>query len=330
MTAPVDRDLSVIIPTRNRVESLARCLDALKNQNLAPARFEVVIVDNDSDDGSYDKANQRAGAMPFRTTVLVEKQRGPAAARNKGIDHARGRRLLFIGDDILASPSLLAEHLAAAREHSECAILGYTDWVPHLGLTPFMRYLAPARGPQFRYATIVDPLNCGYGFFYTSNISLGREWLERERFDPAFPYAALEDAELGYRLERRGLRIVFHRPALAYHDHRIRFRDFLGRIRQMGESTVILYYKYPELRSNYDMIPSEGHRRVMGKWRRRLAAWLLARLIQGLDAAGFWCPPEAYRYVLEHSFVRAFTVALDRAERQRSGPPPPEESPHGG
>lgn len=315
MTDLFDRDLSVVIPTRNRAERLRSCLEALRRQTLAPERFEVVIVDNGSDDGSLEAARRAAGEMPFLASVAVEPHRGPAAARNRGIEQACGRRVLFLGDDIVASPQLLAEHLAAAERHADCAILGFTDWAPHLRLTPFMRYLAPERGPQFRYATIGDPLNCGYQFFYTSNISLARRWFDLERFDEAFPYACFEDADLGYRLQKRGLRIVFRRAALAHHDHPIRFRDFLRRVQQMGESNVLFFQKYPELHSDPNAIPSEGHRRAMEGWKRRLCTWFLTRLICATDGLGIAYPERTYRWVLEYYLVRAFSAALERADQ---------------
>jgi glycosyltransferase involved in cell wall biosynthesis len=311
MIEQFDRDLSVVIPTRNRASRLGRFLDALKGQTLAPERFEVVFVDNGSTDGSFEAVQRLAKETPFRTSVLTEPKPGPAAARNRGVEWARGRRILFLGDDILATPPLLAEHLAAAESHPDAAVLGFTAWAPQLTLTPFMRYLAPERGPQFRYATIRDPLDCGFQFFYTSNISLAPHWFELERFDEAFPYACFEDADLGYRFQKRGLKIVFHRPALAWHDHAIRFREFLERVRQMGESTVILYYKYPEMHCDPNMIPSEGYRALDTRG-RRLRMALLARLIAVADRCGVGFRERTYERVLEHYFVRAFFSALDR------------------
>ena len=306
-----DRDISVVIPTRNRAGRLGRCLDGLKQQTLAPERFEVVFVDNGSTDGSFELVERLAKETPFRTSVLTEPKPGPAAARNRGVEWARGARILFLGDDILASPQLLAEHVAAAEKHPDDAVLGFTGWAPQLELTPFMRYLAPERGPQFRYATIRDPFDCGYQFFYTSNISLAPHWFELEQFDEAFPYACFEDTDLGYRLQKRGLKIVLHRPALAWHDHPIRFRDFLTRIRQMGESNVMFYYKYPELHSDPNVIPSEGYRRL-DTWWRRLRMALMARWIEAADRRGIGFGEQTYRRVLEHYFVRAFFAALDR------------------
>jgi len=326
MTEKFDRDISVIIPTLNRPGHLERCLDALAGQTLASERFEVIVVDNGSADAALDRARRAAERTPFRTIVETEKKRGPAAARNRGIETARGRRLLFLGDDILASPQLLEEHLAAAERHGDHAVLGFTDWAPDLRLTPFMRYLAPERGPQFRYATIADPLDCGYHFFYTSNISLERRWLDLERFDETFPYACLEDADLGYRLEKRGLKIVFHRPALAWHHHRIGFREFLGRIRLMGESNVIFYYKYPEMRADPNAIPSEGYR-ALDTPGKRLVMALAAALIAAADRLGIGLGERAYRRVLEYYFVRSFFATLDRgAYRNVAKWEPPDES----
>jgi len=316
MIEQFDRDLSVVIPTHNRAEKIGRCLDALKRQTLSPDRFEVVFVDNGSTDGSFEVVRRMATETPFRTSVLTEPRPGPAAARNRGIEWARGARVLFLGDDILALPELLAEHLAAAASHPDCAILGFTAWAPQLSLTPFMRYIAPERGPQFRYAMIRDPLDCGYQFFYTSNISLAPYWFELERFDEQFPYACFEDADLGYRLQKRSLKIVFHRPALAWHDHPIRFREFLERIRQMGESNVILYHKYPELHSDPNMIPSEGYR-ALDTRSRRLRMALMARLIAVADRLGIGFRERTYERVLEYYFVRAFFTALDRGNRAR-------------
>ena len=311
MIEQFDRELSVVIPTRNRAERLGRCLDALKRQTLPPERFEVAIVDNGSADGSLEAAQRMVNETPFRTSVLVEPRPGPAAARNRGVEWVRGARILFLGDDILASPQLLAEHLAAAEANPDRAILGFTAWAPELRLTPFMCYVAPERGPQFRYATIRDPFDCGYQYFYTSNISLPRYWFDLEQFDEAFHYACFEDADLGYRLQKRGLKIVFHREALAYHDHPIHFRDFLERCRQMGESNVILYYKYPEMRSDPNMIPSEGYRALDTRWRRlRMAA--MARLIEIADRFDIRFRDRTYERVLEYYFVRAYFTALDR------------------
>jgi len=314
MTEPFDRELSVVIPTLNRAKQLGRCLDALKRQTLAPDRFEAVIVDNGSDAATLDAVRRAAGETTFRTSVLVEPRRGPAAARNRGIEASRGQRILFLGDDILASPALLAEHLAAAAGAPDCAVLGFTDWATHLRLTPFMRYLAPERGPQFRYATIADPRNCGYQFFYTSNISLPRKWFDLERFDERFAYAVLEDADLGYRLQKRGLRIVFHRAALAWHDHAIRFRDFVRRMDQLGESMVLLYHKCPELAADPNIIPSEGHRPLLTRAREVRMA-IVASLIAAADSLGFPLPERLYQRVLEYHFVRSFLATLDREQQ---------------
>lgn len=313
MNATVDRDISVVIPTRNRADKLAQCLAALSKQTLPANRFEVLIVDNGSHEGAFAQAQREAAAMLCRAEVLSEQTPGPAAARNRAIEKSRAGRLLFIGDDILAAPELLTRHVEAAKPHGDRAILGFTDWAPGLRVTPFMRYLAPDRGAQFRYGTIEDPLDCTYHFFYTSNISIDRRWFDLEMFDERYPYACLEDADLGYRLERHGHKIVYHKPALAWHNHSVRFGEFIDRMRQMGESRVLFYRKYPELHTDHDAIPSEGYR-ALDTRKRRLKIGALAKTIAVGDRLGIPFSEKTYFHVLEHHYVRAFFASLDRGD----------------
>src|SRR2546428_8128565 len=129
---------SVIIPTYNRADILAKCLTALEHQTI-PEEFEVLVVD----DGSTDRTPQLLAqwqSNKYRFRFLRQQNKKPAAARNLGIDHATGDLILFLGDDIIASPQLLAEHKQGHNRGSDAAVLGYTVWASELHVTRFMRY----------------------------------------------------------------------------------------------------------------------------------------------------------------------------------------------
>src|SRR6185369_12217861 len=119
-------DLSVLIPTHNRAAKLRQCLDALRNQTLAPTSYEIIVVDDASTDETGSVLQHIEGVRTFRQP----RNGGPAAARNVAVRAARGRYVLFIDDDILVSPTTLAQHLAAHREAGEdhVAILGKVIW----------------------------------------------------------------------------------------------------------------------------------------------------------------------------------------------------------
>lgn len=90
MAHPPNPDLSVIIPVRNNPEGLKRCVRALERQTLPAERFEIIVVDNGSDDGTLEMAEQ----LPVRLFTQSH-PRTPYAARNRGLKEARGRIIAF-------------------------------------------------------------------------------------------------------------------------------------------------------------------------------------------------------------------------------------------
>lgn len=243
-------DVSVIIPTCNRRRILAEVLHALDEQRQAPP-FEIVVVDDGSTDGTFEWLGERSGSRPLRR--LRQQNRGPAAARNRGVAAAAGGLVAFLGDDTIPEPDWLARHFARHRRGSpedgatvRLAVLGYTAWHPRMRLTPFLRYINE-QGPQFGYALISDPEHVPFNFFYTSNLSLAREWLLEEPFDETFPDPAWEDIETAYRLFQRGLRLVYEPQARLRHDHPTDFRRFAARQERAGASAVRFARKHPEL-----------------------------------------------------------------------------------
>jgi GT2 family glycosyltransferase len=242
--------VSVIVPTRNRRDKLAACLDALARQSILPQEFEVVVVDDGSTDGTAEWLEQRTS--PFRLRCVRQQGQGPAAARNLGVERAEGELVLFIGDDIYAGDRLLEEHLLAHASNPSpgTAVLGHIDWPD--GMTPnaVMDYACGDAMRQFAYSYIPTAPALDHRFFYTSNISLKRQFLADAaaagiRFDSAFYHAAFEDSELAYRLIPRGLHIQYGPAARVSHDHWMDLDSFMERERRAGAMAVVFYRKHP-------------------------------------------------------------------------------------
>lgn len=239
-------EVSVVIPTHNRLDVLPEVLAALKAQEGAPP-FEVVVVDDGSSDGTGEWLAGRRFRVPAR--VLSQGNRGPAAARNAGVEAARGRWVAFLGDDTVPASGWLAAHRAAHRARHDdlrLAVIGYTGWHQRLRTTPFLRYINE-HGLQFGYALIDRPEEVPFNFFYTSNLSLGRELLLAEPFDTRFPYPAWEDIECAYRLRRHGLRLVYEPRAVVAHDHPTDLARFAVRQEKAGYCAVVFHSLHPEL-----------------------------------------------------------------------------------
>lgn len=242
---------SIIIPTKNRLEILKEVLSSIDNQKEAPP-FEIIIIDDGSEDETSNYLNKTNFKFPFHFEKI--KASGPAKARNVGISKAKGKVVLFFGDDTILNERCLFYHYIRQKENNfSCAFIGRTFWHKSLKVTRFMEYINEF-GLQFGFSLIEDPENVDFNFFYTSNLSVPKKFLEEEKFDETFPFAAWEDIELSLRLHKKGLKIKYARDAVVYHKHPTSIKKFMERQYKSGLSAKIFYEKHPEL-SNFLAIP---------------------------------------------------------------------------
>ncbi|MEO8189841.1 MAG: glycosyltransferase [Acidobacteriota bacterium] len=312
MTPPL---FSVVIPTFERPDTLFQVLDALGDQ-ASPPPFEVVVIDDGSKDETPARLARHHPKYPFQ--FFSQKNGGPAAARNRGVSSARGRFVLFLGDDTVPEPELLSVHAAAQEEPRAhpAAVLGYTTWPKGQPVSPFLHHINEY-GLQFGYALISDPESVPFNFFYTSNISLPRELLlEEGLFDTSFPHAAWEDIEIAYRLVRRGMKIVYRPRAIARHHHHMTFRSFRRRQQKAGESAAIFYGKHPELGDFLAVPQALGFHEGSALTRGVLARW--AELSERWDAPG---ARKAVDRILRDDYLRSLSRSLAEGGNPRASSP---------
>ena len=101
-----------------------------------------------------------------------------------------------------------------------------------------------ADGALFAFAQLAQKLEIEYRYFYTCNLSLKVAFLRNYgTFDEDFKVAAYEDIELGYRLNKAGLRLLYAPNALAYHQQYVSFEDAIRRARKARSSEAVLRRK---------------------------------------------------------------------------------------
>ena len=202
MSAP---DVSVVVPTWNRVGTVSRMLDDLREQSLAPDRFEVIVVDDGSTDDTVERL--RATAWPFPLRVIEQDHRGQAAALNLGAELAESETVLFLDDDMRSDPALLEEHVAARREHPDAVVLGHMDFE----LEPDAGTLATrlALWWPVHYERLADDRTpVTFMAAFSGNLSLPAELFRRVGgFATELPRSY--DVELGYRLHLAGASFIY-------------------------------------------------------------------------------------------------------------------------
>jgi glycosyltransferase involved in cell wall biosynthesis len=264
--------LSVVIPTKDRRELLLSTLASLESQRSPGLSFEVVVVDNGSVDGTPEAVRARAAVSPMPLTLVTEPAGGPARARNTGVAAASGELIVFIGDDTpAAGDDLLAAHgrLHEKRPDARYAVQGRVTWDDRAPVTPLMEWLERG-GVQFGFDDLVSGAVPATKAFCTAHVSVKRELFDLAGgFDQRFPYAAVEDIELGARLEELGVVLDYHPELLALHRHPTDLPASLARRRRVGRSAALLHRIHPDWR-----------RREMG--RPRGLRWRLLRLTRPL------------------------------------------------
>ena len=115
--------VTVVIPTYGRPRQLKACLAALAEQTLAEP-WEVVVVDDGSPQTLDSVGPAWSGRLDLR--VIRQDNAGPAAARNRGVQEARGTFIAFTDDDCLPEPQWLDTLVRAARERPGALVGGTT------------------------------------------------------------------------------------------------------------------------------------------------------------------------------------------------------------
>lgn len=107
--------ISVVIPTYNHLSRLKLTLASIDIQKMDADKFEVIIVNDGSTDGSAQYLKQRKTEWNLR--VVNQKNAGRAAARNRGALEAEGEIVLFCDDDCILSPDFIAAHYYHQKEY---------------------------------------------------------------------------------------------------------------------------------------------------------------------------------------------------------------------
>ncbi|ACK72574.1 glycosyl transferase family 2 [Gloeothece citriformis PCC 7424] len=211
---------SIIIPTYNRPERLATCLESITHLNYPSDRFEVIVVD----DGS--KVSLDSVVKPFQDTLnltlLRQTNAGPATARNTGATHAKGKFLAFTDDDCQLDPNWLKNIETHLTEDQPCLLGGKTinalpDNIFSTASQLLIDYL------YFYYNT-----DSNQAQFFASNNFVVPAQIFRQigKFDTTFPLAAGEDRELCDRWLYRGYLMQYIPEAKVYHAHHLTLRRF--------------------------------------------------------------------------------------------------------
>lgn len=202
--------VSVVIPTRNRVTEVSQAVDCVLGQE--GVAVEVIVVDDGSSDETPEVLAEMARTDPRLRVITHSSSCGVAEARNRGALEATGEWLGLLDDDDVWAPTKLAEQLDAARDDS---VMVYAhSYVLGAGLSmQGVQYGLPDGELTHERLLRSNPMPGG-----CSNAIVRRAVFEQERgFDRQF--SVLADWELWIRLTTHGSTALADAPLVGYVKH---------------------------------------------------------------------------------------------------------------
>ncbi|MBD3425623.1 MAG: glycosyltransferase [Candidatus Omnitrophica bacterium] len=304
------KDISVSIITYNRKDILNRVIKSLERQTYPHEKFEVVVVDDGSTDGTVDYMK---GVLD-RTTCDIkyirrEENMGTSVVRNVSLENAESPLVLFLEDDTIADERLLEEHVQWHREWPDerVVVVGREVRDERSFATPFGHYV---KDTSERFFDSVHRKKGGndvdlYKGFITFNLSAKKRFIVNNgMFDPEFKYFS-EDIELGYRLSKAGLEIKYNEKAVIFNHHPAYLEEYCRRNLNRGYYAVLFTRKHPEA-----VLASMPAGAI--KCRLKDAVYpLLLKAGDTLDRRGIALPRTIYRKILDYYMEKGVRLALE-------------------
>jgi len=303
-------DASVIIATYNRKDLLAACLRCLDAQTHPPADFEVIVVDDGSNDGSVEMVQTWPARYSLR--CIAAGHQGPGPARNLGAAEATGEFVIFLDSDAFAAPWFVAEHVKSHREADQPIFVDgpavYVDGREAVENPPYQSWIVKIQAWLDFFGVP----------FVSVNASCPRaDFLRVGGFDARFGKAyGWEDTELGFRLRQAGLGNVRNRRAYVLH-HRggtPTLESEMKKRRECGSNAALFYEKYPlpEVQKliNWKSLSQDERLESLG-----LVRWATPERAAAWNAGGNPLYPIVRKVLLIHLYAAALRAGLAEAKK---------------
>ena len=229
--------ISIIIPTCNRNVLLKECLSNLKPSTQFPASmsYEVIVTDDSKENTARCLIEEHFTWVKW----MSGPKKGPAANRNYGANEANGEWLLFIDDDCLPCNHIINEYCNAINDRKDVFVF---------------EGCIKADRPQASFNE-ESPVNEIGGYLWSCNVMIQKKTFceKLKGFDDNFPYAAMEDVDLYYRINKAGLRHTFLSQAYVIHPWRMQKKPYSTTMKRF-KSTLYYLRKYPEKASEINSL----------------------------------------------------------------------------
>lgn len=217
---------SIVIPTYNRAPVLQKCLNALAVVDMNGKSCDVIIIDNNSNDSTFDTVSRFAQAqIKIDIRCIREEKQGISYARNRGVLEAKGEIVCFLDDDSPPTASWLINLLKGFSDpRVGCiggpSILDYQGQQRPLWLQGDLQgllsgYILSYEVPTQILSSNQFPIGCNMAIRKSlfSELGLFKTDLGRNGLD----VLAADDTEMVERISKHGYKVIYEPNACVYH-----------------------------------------------------------------------------------------------------------------
>jgi GT2 family glycosyltransferase len=283
--------VSIVVPAYNREDFLPACLFSLCSQTYPSARYEIILVDDGSTDGTADVAREILQQWAGTFQVIQKPNGGPASARNTGILAAGGECIAFIDADCVAERDWLEQLISILWDTNAAGVGGPLvnispkAWVPYyLSASSFFRH-------RVRHGQV--------DYLLTANVAFRRSALLQVHGFSERPGIWSEDADLSFRLIQAGYKLLLAESGVVSHfGTPLSLRSLIKNLYRYGYGNAVLSVNWKNGRTPATELLRHGGAVVLSPF----LALGKTRHVGVLWAMAFWP-----LVVMEHT---AFVVGL--------------------
>jgi glycosyltransferase involved in cell wall biosynthesis len=232
--------VSVIIPTLNEARHIKTCLHSLLNQSYPKDQYEVLVVDSDSTDGTIEIV-KACCSKHNNVSLIFEDKKSASAARNKGIEMAKGKIIAFIDADTIISEGWIDQIIGSFDDTPQLGVVGGPDFTPNddpyiarmIGLTEN----SEARVSKFKdkeAAMMIKSCNCGCLKEVLDNVGYFDEDVP--------PMFYFDETPLWLKMIANGYKAYFNPKMNVFHRRQSSVKEFLKIAYRYGASKAMLGY----------------------------------------------------------------------------------------
>ncbi len=230
-------DISIIIPTYNRKLKLKSCLDSLFAQTHPLDSFEIIVIDDGSADGTKNMLEAFA-KINSNFKYFIQAHKGPAVARNLGIQQAQAEIIGFTDSDCILDKDWVGKMVQTHRLQEHTTAVGGTTEVDIRNIKAKVSQSLSNGAMEAKINGKLETI-----FFPTCNVSFKRDYLV-SGFSELFPLPAGEDLDLFWRLFKQGGRFSYQKDIKVFHDCHTDLVSFLKQAYMYGRGNYLVQYQH--------------------------------------------------------------------------------------